>query len=241
MQFAYKICMLPLHLNLLSGKFIAEKRFNILSNNLANISTPGFKATRFTYTVQKENDTTPSIADIKTYIDFERGAIVSTGNVLDLAIEGDGFFVIQTKEGTRYTRNGQFTIDKDKRLVTLTGDPVLGRGGEITIDGKEIYIENDGSISVDKNIVDSLRIVNFENQGALEYAGKNLFMNSSEKNPEHTPEKYTIKQGCYEASNVNVIMEMVNLTNVVRAYETYTKISQYFDELMSKLLDTVKL
>jgi len=237
--------MLPLHLNLLSGRFIAEKRFNILSNNIANTLTPGYKATRFAYIVQKEDDTTPSIDNIKTYLDFEKGAIVTTGNVLDLAIEGDGFFVIQTKNGARYTRNGQFTIDKDKRLVTVNGEPVLGRGGEITIDGNEngsnINVESDGTISVDKDIVDTLRIVNFKDPSVLEYAGKGLLINRDEKNPELPAEQYTVKQGCYEASNVNIVMEMVNLTSVLRAYETYTKVSQYFDELMSKLLDTIRL
>ena len=118
-----------------SGKFVNARRLEIISNNLANVSTAGFKASRpvFNSITNEEimvadqlENTYASVYD--SYLNFEGGMPVETGSELDFAIEGDGFFVISTKEGLRYTRNGKFTIDHEKRLVTAGGDPVLGRG-----------------------------------------------------------------------------------------------------------------
>jgi flagellar basal-body rod protein FlgG len=93
--------------------------------------------------------------------------LLETGNNLDFAIEGEGFFVVSTKDGPMYTRNGKFTINQEKKLVTAEGFPVLGKGGEINIDGKEINVENDGSVFVDKSFVDVIKVVDFEDKKYL--------------------------------------------------------------------------
>ncbi len=130
------------------------------ANNLANALTAGFKAIApaFNSTLIEEaagpdqlDATYVNIPDC--YIHFSDAPLVKTGNMLDLALEGDGFFAVSTPRGTMYTRNGQFGISVDKKLVTQSGDPVMGQnGGDITIDGmnngKEITIANDGSVYV---------------------------------------------------------------------------------------------
>ncbi len=231
-----------------SGKFVNARRLEIISNNLANVSTAGFKASRpvFNSITNEEimvadqlENTYTSVYD--SYLNFEGGMPVETGSELDFAIEGDGFFVISTKEGLRYTRNGKFTIDHEKRLVTAGGDPVLGRGGEITVDGKQVSVENDGTISVDNTAVDVLKVVDFKNRSAVRSAGKNLLVNTDEKNEELAPDNFTVTQGRYEASNVNVVREMIEMMYAVRAYEAYAKVDQYFDDILGKLIEVGKL
>lgn len=231
-----------------SGKFVNARRLEIISNNLANVSTAGFKASRpvFNSITNEEVSVTDELENsyvsiYDSYLNFEGGMPVETGSELDFAIEGDGFFVVLTKEGERYTRNGKFTIDHEKRLVTAEGDPVLGKGGEITLDGKQISVERDGTISVDNTVVDVLRVVDFKDRSAVRNAGKNLLVNTDEKNEELTPDNYTVRQGFYEASNVNVVREMIEMIYSVRAYEAYAKVDQYFDDILGKLIEVGKL
>jgi flagellar basal-body rod protein FlgF len=229
----------------LAGKFANEKRLDIISNNLANAATAGYKASRPVFNVvtvenesaepNKPQSTYVNIYD--SYIHFSDAPLVETGGSFDLAMEGEGFFAVNTPEGTRYTRNGQFTLNNEKRLVTMDGNPVLGQGGEITIDGKQVSIEKDGSIFVDKSFVDVIRVVDFSKRSDLRSAGRSLFINTNAGNEETTPQNYSVRQGFYEASNVNVVREMVDMISSVRAYETYTKVDQMFDDMLAKLND----
>jgi flagellar basal-body rod protein FlgG len=172
-----------------------------------------------------------------SYLNFAAAPLLETGNNLDFAIEGEGFFVVSTKDGTMYTRNGKFTINNDKQLVTADGDPVLGKGGEITIDGKEINVENDGSIYVDNTFVDTIKIVDVEDKKYLRNYGKNLYTNTKEGSAEIIPEDSTIRQGYYEASNVDIMREMIEMIHTVRAYEAYTKIGESLDDVLGQLID----
>jgi len=232
----------------MSGKFVSERRLEMISNNLANALTPGFKASRPVVNVVEDN-TSPTSPDslgptyisvIDSYIHFSAAPLVETKNNLDVAIEGDGFFVVSTKDGNMYTRNGKFTLDQDKRLVTLDGSPVLGQNGEITIDarqGGDVKIENDGSIFVDRVVVDRLKVVDFADKKPLINYGESKFVNTNPANQETTPESFTVRQGFYEASNVNIMNEMVDLMSTVRAYETYSKVDQFFGDALEKLVN----
>ncbi|MEN6616450.1 MAG: flagellar hook-basal body complex protein, partial [Syntrophorhabdus sp.] len=147
-----------------AGKYVNEKKLDIISNNLANAMTAGFKASRPVFemisTAQdasgKQELLKNSYVNLSdTYIDFSDASIVESGAPLDCAIIGNGFFSVMTKQGLQYTRNGQFMLDKGGRLVTMSGDPVMGKSGEISInvtDGKDIRIENDGSIFLGKDV-----------------------------------------------------------------------------------------
>jgi flagellar basal-body rod protein FlgF len=232
----------------MSGKFVSEKRMEMISNNLANALTPGYKASRPKVNMVEDGNSpvspdqlTPTFMNlIESYIHFSGAPLVETKNALDVAIEGDGFFVVSTKEGNMYTRNGKFTLDQDKRLVTLDGSPVLGQNGEVTIDarqGGDIKIENDGSIFVDKILVDRLKIADFADKKGLRNYGESKFVNTNPAAVEITPDNFTVKQGFYEASNVNVMNEMVDMMSTVRAYETYTKVDQFFGDMLEKLVN----
>jgi flagellar basal-body rod protein FlgG len=229
----------------LSGKFLTERRMEIVSNNIANALTPGYKTSRPLTNVEKSENTTGKSNELQntyinvldSYIHFSDAPLVESGSKLDLGIEGDGFFVVSTKDGQMYTRNGQFAINKEKKLVTLDGMPVLGQSGEITIEGTDIRIEGDGSIFVDKSFVDKLKIAGFKEKKDLRNYGSSLFVNINKDNVETTPETYTVKQGFYETSNVNVMHEMIEMMSTLRAYESYAKVDDFFSEMMNKLIN----
>jgi flagellar basal-body rod protein FlgG len=235
-----------------SGKSANERDLDVIANNLANALTPGFKAisSAFNSSVIEEAsgpDQVPAtyvnIPD--SYTQFSDAPFAQTGNTLDLAISGNGFFAVSTPGGTMYTRNGQFGLTVDKKLVTQKGDPVMSQnGGDITLDGmnggKDIRIEKDGTIYVDKVLVDKLKVVDFQNKQDLKNAGGSLFVNTNEKNGEVPAEGFSVQQGAYETSNVDIMSEMVRMISVMRAYESYTKVDQSASDILSKLIELGK-
>ncbi len=234
-----------------AGKFVNEKRLDIISNNLANSLTAGYKAVRPVFNMVGDAASIEGYGDIlknpyvgiyDTFIDFSDGAVIDSGSNLDLAIVGKGYFVVQTPEGNLYTRSGQFALDSSNRLVTMNGDPVMGSGGEITIDstGGDILVESDGSVYVGKSLVGQVKVVDFEDKKGLKPVGKNYFQNDNAGGSEITPDFYSIRQGSYEGSNVNVIREMVDLIQTMRAYECYTKVDQMFGDINSKIVELGK-
>jgi flagellar basal-body rod protein FlgF len=232
----------------LSGKYVIERKMEAISNNLANASTAGYKAVRPVFKMLTTDTQTPSdvtlphtaINDLDTHIYFSEAPIIETGNSLDVTIQGSGFFVVSGKDGNIYTRNGQFALDQNKRLVTLDGKAVMGQNGEITLDGKDIRIGDDGSIYVDGQQAGQLKIVDFADKTTLRNLGRSSFVNMDPAAAENTPDKVTVKQGYYETSNVNVVAEMVDMMSAVRAYESYGKVDQAMHDIMSKLLDITK-
>jgi flagellar basal-body rod protein FlgF len=234
--------------NTLAGKFISERRMEMISNNLANALTPGYKASRPLINIVEDpsstnsaDQLTPTYVNVfESYVHFTNASLVETKNALDVAIEGDGFFVVSTKDGNMYTRNGTFTLDQEKRLVTLDGSPVLGQNGEITIDarqGGDVKIETDGSIFVDKILVDRFKVVDFADKKGLRNYGESKFVNTNASAPELTPDNFGVRQGFYETSNVNVMNEMVDMMSTLRAYETYMKVDQSFSDMLEKLVN----
>ena len=232
----------------LGGKYVIERKMEAISNNLANATTAGYKASRpaFKMTTDETPTTTDTtlphtaMNDLDNHIYFSEAPIVETGNRLDLAIQGNGFFVISGKDGTLYTRNGQFTLDPDRRLVTADGSAVMGQNGEITLDGKDINIGDDGTIYIDGQQITQLKIVDFADKTKLRNMGRSSFVNIDPTATEITPDRVTVKQGYYESSNVNVVAEMVDMMSAVRAYESYAKVDQAMHDILSKLLDVTK-
>jgi flagellar basal-body rod protein FlgF len=234
-----------------AGKYVNEKKLDMIANNLANSLTAGFKASRTVFgMVSTTGDGTGSQALLKSayvklsdsYIDFSDAPIIESGAPLDVAIMGSGFFSVSTPDGTQYTRNGQFKLDNAGRLVTMTGDPVMGKGGEITINvtgGQAISIEGDGSIYLGKMLVDIIKVTEFSNMKDLKPVGKSNFANAGD-DPGQVPKVFSLKQGSYEASNVNVVLEMVDLIHTMRAFECYTKIDQMFSDINEKLTGLAK-
>jgi flagellar basal-body rod protein FlgG len=162
-----------------------------------------------------------------------------TGNPFDLALEGDGFFCIKTEQGTQYTRNGNFSLDQDGMLVTMDGLPVLGEGGPINIEGDTFTVGVKGNISVDGNLVDTIKIVGFEKPDALEKTENSLFAIADKNEVESKAENTGVSQGFIELSNVNAIRMMTEMIEVLRGYESYQKAIKTADEANAKAINDV--
>ncbi|MBW1824155.1 MAG: flagellar basal-body rod protein FlgF, partial [Deltaproteobacteria bacterium] len=237
-----------------SGSMVQEKRMEILSNNLANVNTAGFKEDRPIFReIYNEVDTTIMLTDtasqgssmlaqkmdmgylmfsgVKT--DFSAGDMKYTGNPLDVAINGPGFFVVNTPRGELYTRTGNFSINDKGELVTHEGYSLKGKGESIKIEGTEITIDRKGAVTVDKVVVDTLKLVDFEDYTALRKVGDNLFEDSGGGNVRKA-EECEIKHRTLELSNINIVKEMVKMIDVLRLYESYQKVIQSLDETTSR-------
>ena len=230
------------------------KRLDIVSNNLANASTTGFKSDGAVCGTFKKalNDVmvsgsridvanyTPDI--VKTYTKFTQGSLRSTGNSTDLAISNDdnAFFTVEDKNGNQlYTRDGAFIIDKDNYLVTSEGYKVLDTNGEyININDNEFGISVSGQISSNNGeIIGNLLISSFDNPETLNKIGDNML----EASPNSVSREFDgeIQQGYLEMSNVNTVSEMVNMIAISRAYEANQKVLQSQDEMLGKAVSDV--
>jgi flagellar basal-body rod protein FlgF len=237
-----------------SGAEAQRIRLQILSNNLANINTAGFKEDRAVFRIPDEGlnpdadqeegagVSAPYYSDaipLTTHTDYSRGPIQRTGNPLDAAIDGEGFFSVQTEQGIRYTRNGAFTINPDGNLSTHDGDPILGEGGEIAIDGADVRFDGSGNVIVDGAVTDKLRIVKITEPTALKKIGKTLFQLDENKGAEEPLEYGGVQQGFLEGSNVNAVKVMTELIEVQRGYESYQKMIQTMGEMASRVISGV--
>jgi flagellar basal-body rod protein FlgF len=249
-----------------SGLYIAASGMNatlsqqdVIANNLANVSTVGFKQNRAvdlafpTYLISRLNDqqvkTMDGTADLRTNIglmgggvatqnittDYAQGAHIETQNPLDLAINGSNFFTVMTPNGkTLLTRDGGFNLDNNGRLVTKDGLPVMGHNGEIFIDGSQVAIDQEGNISVDSKPLDQLLIVKAQDQTQLTKVGHSLFLASPQAKIDKAPDDIQVQQGFLEQSNVNSMSEMVNMIDNYRSYELNSRIISTYDHVMSE-------
>jgi len=237
-----------------SGAEVQRLRLQILSNNLANINTSGFKEDQAMFRLDSADPQNSASADtgiagvntlvsgvipMTTHTDFGKGPLQQTGNPFDLALDGDGFFSIQTEEGVRYTRNGAFSINPDGVLATGDGDPVMGEGGEITIDGSEVRFDGSGAVLVDGTEVDRLRIVSISDRAALQKVGKTLFKLDETQGTEEQLGYGGVQQGVLEGSNVNAVKAMTELIEVQRGYESYQKMIQTMGEIDARVISGV--
>lgn len=235
------------------GALAYEKRMQIVSNNLANANTVGFKQDYGNFqsldpeelpdlTEADETEIAAFQADLfwnqfSFYTDHTGGSLKNTGNDFDLALVGKGFFCVQTPDGVHYTRKGDFTLNSDGVLVTRNGWPVLGESGEISVDSqgnphryKKFSVDEEGNVSVDGNQLDRLRIVDFPQPYTLAKAGDTLFRyeGSGQGDP---AEDVRVSQGFVELSNVDAVKMMTEMIEVLRGYESYQKIIRSVDEV----------
>lgn len=244
-----------------SGMMLQMSRQDVVANNLANVNTSGFKknvaiAKAFPEMLisrlgevkenangEKVNVPIEQIGRLGTgatvcgvYTDYDNSNIKQTQNPTDLAIVREGYFVVQTPDGQRFTRSGEFKLNSEKILTDNSGYPVLDTNNSpIEVDG-ELLIDGEGNININGQNVTKLRIVNFTNLQNLERLGDTL-VNSTETPAE--VEKPEILQGYIEQSNVNPVKEMVTLITVVRAYESLQKMVQAEDELTDVAINQV--
>lgn len=223
----------------LSGAVLKQRNLDIFAQNIANANTSGYKNEKLSFKdhiipvdnkIGAEQDGRVMADLSKSVIDFSAGILSSTGNPLDLAINGEGFFAL---EGDKYTRNGSFMIDSEGYLATKGGIKVLGEGGPVSVQGNSIDILSSGEIIVDGISSGKLNIVAFSDNSALKKISDGMF--TAEETG--TPATAEVNQGFLEGSNVNVIKEMVQMLAANREFESYQKMIQSFDEAASKTIN----
>ena len=229
----------------LSAQQVLQKRMDTTANNLANMTTAGFKVEHLVTRDLTEKpaaaaDTPNEIAFADAWMlqrDFSTGPIEQTGNPLDFAIEGEGFFAVQTAAGQAYTRDGRFTLNQQGQVVTRNGDLVMGEGGPVTLNatGGPISVSREGSISQDGQIAGTLRVSNFQTPAALEKAGNNLWLATDEQPAPATDAR--VVSGFVEGANVNAVKELTDMIEISRAYTSVAKMIQQSDELRGSSID----
>lgn len=240
------------------GMNVQAQRLEIISNDLANTDTTGYKKDVAVVSSFKEeyikrlNDTqhyTPNNAVIgkitygakidEVYTDFTQGSVVSTGLETDLALQGSGFFTVQTPNGPAYTRDGNFTINQYGALVTKEGYPIMGQEGAIELgedyftSGDKLVVQSNGEVYVGTAYIDTLDIADFEDPRALTKMNDNLFTSTGARG-EFTG---SVIQSFLETANVNPVSAMVDMITVARAYETNQKMIQTQDNILGKAVN----
>lgn len=217
------------------------RRLDQVANNLANVDTTGYKREDITFweMLYKANNHPERVGKaIHDVTNLKEGALQQTNNPLDLAIHGNGYFKVETPNGERLTRAGQFLVNNKQQLVTQQGYPVLADGGAITINGTDIAIGKNGSVSVDGRLVGTLDIVTAANLRDIQKAGGNLLQitNGGEEEP---ATEVTVNQGYLEKSNVSTMREMTAMIDLQRAYQSQQKIINTIDDMDSKAISRV--
>jgi len=223
------------------------KRQETIANNLANASTPGYKGDRvFTKelsraqakNIPKQTDwQTPMIDQV--YTRFEQGNLDRTGNALDLALEGRGFFVFQTEAGDNVlSRAGNLTVSTEGYLINPQGNKLLGDGGPISVGGGELSVSETGRVQVDQTDVAAIQVVEVEDNTQLQKNGQGEFLVPDNVEIAQAVE-YSIRQGYLESSNVDVVKEMVDMIVSYRNYEADAKSVQAQDESLEALINNV--
>lgn len=240
------------------GMNVQAKRLDIVSNDLANTTTTGYKkdvavVSNFKEEYLKRLDDSQNFVSNEgvigkitygakideVYTDFTQGPVIATNTDTNVAIQGEGFFVVQTPNGLAYTRDGSFTVNQAGDLVTNEGYSVMGEEGAITFgedfftSGESIVIQSNGDIYLGEQYIDRLDMAAFEDSRSLTKMGDNLYTSTGAR------KEFTggLIQGYLETSNVNTVSAMVDMITVARAYETNQKMIKTQDEMLGKVVN----
>jgi flagellar basal-body rod protein FlgG len=239
-----------------TGMMSVEDRQAVIANNIANASTAGFKRhvavqkgfyqafeTELRHPAWFNADRAPGGGTkvIETYADFSNGVLRTTGNPLDVAIVGPGFLSVNTPNGERYTRNGQFSLGQNGELLVGDGYQVLGAGGgPIVVNGASVGIAGDGTVMVDGAPVGQVQLTEFENPQFLVREGATLFGVTEQADPEARPAEATnLVGGAIETANVQIPNEVSEMLLALRAYAANQRVITAIDETASRLIDQV--
>lgn len=226
-----------------SGMLPRILKQEIYANNMANANTPGFKKDNIFLEVLTDAVDGSSERPWQTrmvdgiYIDFSQGSIERTNSDTNLALEGDGFFVVNTDHGTRYTRNGNFSVSPEGILIDGKGNPVQSDSGPMTVLGDRIVIGSDGTVSVDDSSIGIIKIVDFDKPYDLKKIEGTYFVPADDSAVEKPAEGFRIRQGYLEKSNINIVEVMVDMLSSFRAYEAGQKAIQIQDKTLEKAVN----
>jgi flagellar basal-body rod protein FlgF len=225
----------------LSRQTALRREMDIIANNVANANTNGFKrrisqSREFQMPVASadtfrrgEDRRVSFVIDRGTPLDLSGGTLEPTNNPLDVAISGEGFFVVQTPQGERYTRNGAMMLNANGELVNSDGFPLLGEQGnfQFSQNDSQISIAGDGTVATSNGSRGRLRVVRFPNPQALENVGANLFSTSQQAEP---VTQARVQAGFVERSNVKPVLEISRMIEVNRAYQSVASLMSRTDE-----------
>lgn len=238
------------------GMIATESRQSVTANNIANVSTNGFKtqspvqlgfyeifSNKLRSPLFYESDSAPAggVKLVETYPDMKSGILRDTNNPMNAALDGPGFFVVDTPNGERYTRSGDFTVDTQGQLATLEGFKVQSATGQpIDVRGGQVNIARDGRVTVDGVDAGQIRLIEFEQPQRLTREGDNLFSASAAVQKQSAGAANTsVHQGALEMSNVNLPREMVQMMLGMRAYEANQRVIQGIDSSIGQLIEQV--
>ncbi|MFA5582870.1 MAG: flagellar basal-body rod protein FlgF [Bacteriovoracaceae bacterium] len=256
----------------LSGQIAQQRKVETIANNVANANTVGFKKDQLVF---KEHLTalTKGVEDIHiprgefspddfyhtqgaenamvavdgSFTVFEQGQLMPTNNPLDLALQGEGFFEVLTPTGVRFTRRGNFNLNKDGELVTDQGFKLLNNKADAAPEDRVIRVPNNTSLSIAgtgeiftrEGVVDQLSVVEFKDKHALRKEGSSLFITPDLDNIVRSDLKTTVRQGFLEGSNVNAIEEMSELIKAHRHFESIQKAINTYDQISGKAANEI--
>lgn len=240
-----------------TGMLTQRSKMDVIINNITNSDTNGYKKDQVVsrsfedMLLDRLND--PSILNRNTYVgaqntgtyvdemvvDFTQGPMETTDQRTDLAISGDGFFAVQTPNGVRYTRSGNFQVDVNGTLLTQEGYYVQGQnGGLINVGTGDFTVKSDGTIFVNNQQVNQLRIVRFADNNVLRKQGDNLYYPYNGEQPQVMANP-TVAQGMLEGSNLDIGREMAEMLMTNRVYESNQRILKMVDESLSKTVNDI--
>ncbi len=245
-----------------SAALAYEKRMEVVANNLANLNTAGFKRDNVSFQAYMLDNTGSSSpvnppypqasnpesfwVEYKGWTDYSQGALQQTGNPFDLAVEGKGFFTVQSPDGELYTRRGNFGLNPDGVLVTQEGWPVMGDSGEIrvaagTSDRRalEVTVGEDGVLQVNGSKVGRLQVSDFSAPDSLIKVNGCYFKPGSSQAAPEPMENCRISQGFLEMANVEAVQAMTEMIEINRGYESYQRVIRSIDELNSQSINEV--
>ena len=249
----------------LSGALANDRRQEVTANNLANVNSGGFRRDvplfATVYDQVSGNNRSPDssqgvlehngfVVHSGNWIDFQTGSMQDTGNPLDMALDGEGFFVMKraTDGKVYYTRDGHFRLNEQRELVAINGDQVMAAGEEdvpLVLAGenpgapRDLKIGKLGDVMVDGQPVGALRLVTFADLQGLEKVGDSGFVENAASGPPEAADQLVVSQGVRELSNVNVLKEMVSLIEIARQYEAQQKVIIGIDEINKQIVKGV--
>lgn len=251
--------------SLLSAMKGQQRQMSAVSNNLANVNTTGYKADEVVFReyysefigqdLESEEEMFASDGFISPFSrggtsfvmpdhvspSMKQGMFKHTNNPFDFSIQTEGFFVVETPQGARYTRNGQFLKDAEGFLITNAGHRVMGKEGPLKVEGQEFSVGRDGSVMIDGQEVGFFKIVNFEEPGRLTKLGNSYWVPGSDAQKPIDIDRPVIHQGTLEGSNVEVVQEMVKMIGVNRSYEASQKAMKSLSELGEKSISIARV
>jgi len=212
-----------------------QRQMDVIANNLANASTTGFKSQRIMFAEMlngraanpalSEGSRVAFVEEIGMLRDTRDGQMVSTGNQMDLAISGPGYFAVETPGGVRYTRDGRFRLASDGRVVSQDGFALLDQGGRpmsVRPGDTNIEVARNGRVTANSGEIGRVQVAAFENDQALRPQGNGLY--SAEVEPQQADQRSEVQQGMLEGSNVQSVAEMTSMIDVLRRYQSAQKI-----------------